>query len=230
MAVADLEEGAGGVHGDEQRRPGDERLVVEIAGVDPRRVAADAPGGRRRRDAHATEERLERHLDAGREGRDQPPTVQRDDAGLARMAILRKESATAVVSVRNREVDRKDSNFEHVAGRGTVDEHRTCQNVGAWSSILDLGNDLPESRLDLIGRHAGALESIGHIRQQCVDVDDVPRGDAKDRLRGGVVVTVGDSLGRRRQAMGPTRRRLGCPHDGGSGEEECPAQRLAWVL
>ena len=57
VAVADLEQRARHVHRNEQRRAGDQLLVVEIAGVRARRIAADAPDFRRRRDAHAAEER-----------------------------------------------------------------------------------------------------------------------------------------------------------------------------
>ena len=72
VAVADLEERAGGVHGNVQRSAGDKVFVVEIAGVNPGRIAADAAGGFRRSDAHTAEKWGERDVDAGGGRRDLP--------------------------------------------------------------------------------------------------------------------------------------------------------------
>src|SRR5439155_7725796 len=56
VTVAHFEQGARGVDGNEQRRPGDQLLVVHVPGVDAGRVAAHATRIPPRRHAHAAEE------------------------------------------------------------------------------------------------------------------------------------------------------------------------------
>lgn len=57
VAVADFEERSFGVDRDVEGAAGDEFLVIEVAGVEPRRGAGDLAGVGRRCDAHAAEER-----------------------------------------------------------------------------------------------------------------------------------------------------------------------------
>ena len=75
--------------GNEQRRARDQLLVVEIAGVHARRIAADAADLRRRRHAHAAEERPQRDHDAGRERRRHGLAIEPDDRWRAALhAVL----------------------------------------------------------------------------------------------------------------------------------------------
>src|SRR5262249_60677642 len=67
VTVADLEERTWREHGDEQRRARHELLVVQVARVASRRIAADASGSRRRRNTEAAEKRTKRDDDARRE-------------------------------------------------------------------------------------------------------------------------------------------------------------------
>jgi hypothetical protein len=80
VAVANLEQRAGHMHGNEQRRPGHELLVIEIAGVNVRRIAADAAPRRRRRDPHAPEKRPQGNFNPRRKMPDHPLAVHADDA------------------------------------------------------------------------------------------------------------------------------------------------------
>jgi hypothetical protein len=64
VAVADLKERSFGVDGKEERRAGNQLLVVHVAGVHPRRRAIDPAGRLGRSDAHAAEERMKRNLES----------------------------------------------------------------------------------------------------------------------------------------------------------------------
>jgi len=162
-----------------------------------RRIAADAPRRRIGRDAHAAEERMQRDRDAGREGRRHRGRVERDDARALlpiRGTVVGNVAAAAVVAVRNREIDREDLHLQRVTRFCALDEHRAGEDVAAGAPPLrgDAGLDRFERRLDLIVRHPGALQACGAIGQECVDVDDVARGDRQHRLSRGIVPAVGD--------------------------------------
>src|SRR5204862_3844303 len=85
--------------------------------------------------AHAAEERLHRDDDTRHELRSHRLLVERDQAAAltARSAIAvgRDEAAAAVVPVIDREIDRQDLHFEHVAWLGPFDVYRPGKNVSA---------------------------------------------------------------------------------------------------
>src|SRR5439155_11404336 len=106
VAVTDLEQGARGVDGNEERGPSDQLLVVHVAGVNAGRVRAHAPRVARRRHAHAAEEGMQRDHDSRGELCDHAPTIEWDDPrALRAVAIRREKSSAAVVAVRQGEVD-----------------------------------------------------------------------------------------------------------------------------
>src|SRR6185436_15168469 len=88
MAVADLKQRAAHVDGNEERRARDQLFVVKVAGVNPRRGAADAAIGFRRRDAHTAEERAQRDLNAVAEPPHHTLFIQRNDLHLRVREIL----------------------------------------------------------------------------------------------------------------------------------------------
>src|SRR5690242_3905704 len=123
-----------------QRRAGAEVLVVDIAGVDARRSAADAAHGAGRRDAHGAEEwAIERHHHAARNLRGLGRAIDGNDALPKGGELLRQSpivGALAVVAVINREADIENTHLEHVAGLGTTHFDWTGENMRAGAAIL----------------------------------------------------------------------------------------------
>ena len=118
MSVADLEQRARHPHRNEERRAGDEVLVVEVAGVNPRRRAVDPAHRSRRCHADAAEERMHRDVDPVGEVRDVVQRVERDDPALPGGEVLGDEPAARaerVVRVADFGVHRDESHLEHVA-------------------------------------------------------------------------------------------------------------------
>src|SRR5262249_41923664 len=147
VAIADFEQRARRMHRYEQRRPRNERFVVEITGMDAGRIAADAPGFGRRRNAHAAEERTQRNDDTWRERRGHRLQVKRDDlrGPARRRAVFGQVTSAPVVPVWDRDIDREDFYFERVAWFRPFDEDRARQDVTAraspgialWKSVGD---------------------------------------------------------------------------------------------
>jgi hypothetical protein len=139
VAVADLEQCARNVDGNEQRGAGHELAIIQISGMDARRRAAHAPRSGRRRNAHAAEERTQGNHDARREHRRHPFAVERKDRGVvgAGPTVVAQKSAAAVVAVGDRQIDREDPHFERIAGLGPFDVDRPGQNVPARSLVGD---------------------------------------------------------------------------------------------
>src|SRR5580658_1340196 len=107
VTVADLEQRATGEDRDIQGAAGHKLAIVEIAGMTPGRIAAEASGLGARRNTHAAEERPQWYHDAGSELRGHAPAVERDDAHRsARLAILRQYPLAAVVAIVDRQIDR----------------------------------------------------------------------------------------------------------------------------
>src|SRR5690242_5633819 len=106
MPVADLEQRTLRPHGDVQRGAGDELLVVEIPGMNPRWRAADASHRSRRSDADAAEEWMEWDVDVRREVRDVLALVERNDLRSRVLVVFRQPStarAETIVGIRNRQ-------------------------------------------------------------------------------------------------------------------------------
>ena len=154
MAVADLEQRAGRVHGNVERGSRDQFLVVEIARVDPRRRAADAAIRLRRRHAHAAEERPERNLDAIGESPDHALAVERNDLDPRVRKIIRQKPGAgteSVVSVRNGQPDLLDPHLQRVAGLGAFDVHGPGENMAARPFVGHLVVDGAQGWFDLRG-------------------------------------------------------------------------------
>src|SRR5256712_2681638 len=163
MAVANFKERAAGVDRKEKRRARDQILVVEVAGVYPRRIAADTPRNFRRSNAHAAEEGMQRDLDALGEMRDHPRFIQRDDFHARVGKVVGEEAAAgaeSVVGVGYGEADFLDAHFEDVAGLGAFDGDRAGKNVPARSLVLDFFVDVAKRLLDAIGGKNPALHTL----------------------------------------------------------------------
>src|SRR5689334_5614085 len=102
MSIADFEERARRPDGEKDRGARDKLLVVHVTGVEAWGSAVDAPGARRRRDAHAAEERMQRDFDAVGEFADHALGVERNDLDLRVREVFRQEAtarAEAVVGI-----------------------------------------------------------------------------------------------------------------------------------
>src|ERR1043166_4899980 len=82
MRVSHREQRAARVHWNVQRGPGHQFLVVQVAGVDPRRRTADTAQRFRRRYTHTSEERAQRDLDTRCEASDHALLVEWDDLAV----------------------------------------------------------------------------------------------------------------------------------------------------
>ena len=163
MAVADLEESTFRVNGDEECRANDQVLIVEVAGVNPWRRTADASGDFRRGHAHASEKRMQGDLDSFSKERDHASLVQRNDFPSRIREILRQEAAAGKESVEGiwkGETDLLDSNFQDVAGLGTLDVDRSGQYVPARPLIVNLPVNVPQRLFDLARLRACGFELI----------------------------------------------------------------------
>src|SRR6185503_4749780 len=119
VAVADFEQRALGPHRNEQRRAGDQFLIVEIARPNAWRSTVYTTERSRRREPDAAEERVQRNVDARGEMPDHPHRVELDDLRL-RLArkILGQKAAPwpkRIASVVDRRLDRAKANFEYIA-------------------------------------------------------------------------------------------------------------------
>src|SRR5690348_6962640 len=117
MTIADLEQRARHKDRDVECAPDDELAIVEIARMSSRRAAVDPPCRRRRRDAHAAEERLERDHDSGLElGRLCFRVDLQNFLWNCSIAILGNKAAAPVIAVVDRKIDREDLDLERISG------------------------------------------------------------------------------------------------------------------
>src|SRR5690348_7942448 len=95
VSVADLEQRALRPNRDVQRRTRDELLVIEIPRVNSRWRAVHATHRRRRRDADASEEWMQRNRDAAREVSEHAHRIELDDlrARCAREVFAHESTA-----------------------------------------------------------------------------------------------------------------------------------------
>ena len=117
VPVADFEEGACGVDWNEQGRARYQLLVIHIAGVNPRRCAADFSSRLRRCDSHTAKKRPQRHVDSGREVSHHFFFVEINDARLALREIALEESTgrpEVVERVSGAQANFFDAHFEGV--------------------------------------------------------------------------------------------------------------------
>ena len=167
--------------------------------MNPGRRARDAARNVRRRDTNAAKEWMQRNLDPVGKVRNHSFLIERNDAHLGIRKILRKKSASgteSVVSVRNRQLDLLDSDFEYVTRLGTFDEDWPGENVPTRAFVRNFFVDVAQRLLDVLRFHACAFEARRTRCDEGLDLNRITRFDAHHRRRGGIVVTPGYSFGR----------------------------------
>ena len=177
-----------------------------------RRIAADAAELRRRRDPDAAVEGFQRNHDPGEKLGRHFFAIEMDDLRRhAGFAVLRQIPAAAVVAVVDRQFDREDFDFQHVAGFCTLDIDRTGEDMPAWAAALarHLVHDGFERWLNFVIRHARLGQSRRRIGQQGINVDDVARVDPQHRRRIRPVIAVSHGCRRSLEPMGLRRVRRG---------------------
>src|SRR5438132_1482281 len=120
------------MHRNEKRRARHQFFVVEIARMNPRRRARDAARNVRWRHTDAAKEWMKRYLDPVRKVRDHSFLVERNDAHLRVRKVLRQKTTSRterVVSIRNRQLDLFDSDFEHVTRLCALDKDWPSKNM-----------------------------------------------------------------------------------------------------
>src|SRR5205814_8779996 len=113
VAVADFKERAGRMSGNVQRRSCHEILVVQIAGLNPRRIATETSGSFRRSDTHAAKKRMQWNFDAGSEARNHALFVERNNFHLRVRVVFGQKAAPgtdSVVGIRSRRL--RGENFD----------------------------------------------------------------------------------------------------------------------
>ena len=233
MGIAGREQRTWRMHRHIERRAGAEILVVEIAGVDAGRSAADAAHGAGRRDAHGAEERaIERHHHAARNLRSLGRAIDRNDALPKGRELLRQRAivgALAVVAVIDRETDIENAHLEHVAGLGAAHFDRTGENMRAGAAILHVAIDVAQILRDRAWRHdARALDRLGLHRGRGLDGDEVAGIDAQDRLHVGGEVPDVHGLRARHQSefSRPRESRAGDEQERACGKARRVARRM----
>ena len=223
VAVADLEQGALHEHRQVERRAGDQLLVVHVAADESGRGGVIAADVGRRRDTHAAEEGMQRHLYARREMRDHTLAIEGDDLHPRVGEILAEDAQAvtkAVVGVRDRQIDAVDMDFQRVAGFGAVDIDGTGQDVAAGPAVSDLVVEQTQAGLDICGFDAAAFERGGARCQDGVEHHRVAGLDVQRRYVFGVVVAPGYRLRRSVQRIG-----LQAPRRSWIGRRKPPARR-----
>ena len=207
VAVASFEERAFGMDGDEEGGAFDHLLVVHVAGVDIGRGGVELAHLRRRRDAHAAEEGVQRDGDAGREGGGHFLKVEGDDLGVAVGKVGSEEAVLAgsVAGPGNVDVDFLDADFEDVTGLGFCDGDGAGENVAAGAAlglgdlvvdVGDVGRDVGVG--DAAGFQAGGRAAGG----EGLHDDGVARVNAEDGFGLRPVIAPGDSGGSGEQGVG----------------------------
>src|SRR5690242_12370184 len=162
MAVADLKQRAPGMNGNVQRSARNEILVVQIAGVDPRRSAADSPVAVWGRYTHASEKWPKRYLDQIRETGQHPLAIERDNLRPGVRKIVRQEAGSrpeTIVSKGGCQFDCLNPNLQHIARFGTVNIHRTSEDVPSRSPVGNLLVDIAKGVGNLAGWSARRFQS-----------------------------------------------------------------------
>ena len=204
VPVARREQSARHMHGHIEDRAGAEVLVVDVAGVDSRRPAADAAHHGGRREAHGAEERMiERHHHAGRDFGGLGLPVDRNDALPETREFVGQGAgvgALAVVAIAGGEIDGEDADLEHVSGHRAVDEDRSGENVRAGAAVFHLAIDVAHILRHGARRHrARRIDRFGFQLRGGFQRDDVARIDGQSGFVGGVEVSDVDGFGRRHQ-------------------------------
>ena len=148
---------------------------------------------------------MQRNLNAVGKVRHHPRFIQRNDADLRVRKIFGQKAAPRterVVSVGNRQLDRFDSDFQHVTRLSSFDKDRPGQNVSARSFVGDFSVDVAQRLLDVRGLHPRAFQTRWARSDQRLHFNRITRLDAQYRRRAGIVITPRDRLGCRFELIG----------------------------
>ena len=130
--------------------------------------------------------------------RDHAFRIERDDAHL-RVGKVFGNSAAArterVVGIRNRQLDRFDSDFEYVTRLRAFDEDWPGENVPARSFVGNFFVDVAQRLLDIRRLDARALKARRTGRDQRLHFNRVTGFDPHHRRGGRVVISPGDRFG-----------------------------------
>ena len=198
VSVADLKQRAAGMHRQEECCPGDEFLVIHIAGVQAGRRTVDAAKAFRRRHSHAAKKRMQRDFNARRELGDHALFIERDDLHFAIRKVFRQKTARgpkSVVGIRNGQIDFLDADFEGVTGLGFFYIDRPIQDVSSGTFIGYFFVNIAQALFHLVGRDASFFQASGTVGDQRIELHGVTGVNAQDRRRGGIVITPGNGLG-----------------------------------
>jgi hypothetical protein len=152
---------------------------------------------------------MQRNLDARREFRHHALFIQRNDFDFRVRIIVGQIAAPraeSIVGVRNRQLDRQDFHFQHVAGFRAFNVNRPSKDVPAGAFVLHLVGDVAQRLLHLIRRHARLFQPLRAVRDQRLNLHRIARLHAQHRRRLRVVVTPSHSL---RRGLQRVRRMLG---------------------
>src|SRR5579871_945146 len=230
VAVANFKERAGRIDGNEKRGSGDELFVVEIAGVEPGRSAADASGGFGRSNTHAAEEGADGNLDVLGKMRDHLLAIERNDLHTRVGKLVGQKAGTGaktVIGERNSQFDGLDANFERDTDLRVFDVNRTGEDVSAGSFVLYLFEDGAHGGLDLIGWKPGGFETLGAAGDHGFDFDGISGTDAQSGRRVGRIIAPDDGFGCGLEAVGSAGLRGGGDSQG-SEQEHAHSRHSTW--
>jgi len=219
MPVADLEQSTCGPHGQIERRPRHELLVVHVAAVNAGRIARHAPRIARRSDTHAAEEWMQWNHDPVAQRRHHARGVEANDARARIAAILAEKAAAPVVGVGDGEMRVEDAHLEHVAGIGARHVNGSSENVTAGPAVRDGIHHVAQRLLHLGARQSRALQPAGRVGEERLDFNGIARGDAEHRCGRRAVVAVGHGVRCGREVVDVCCRLRGCSGCGGKQNE-----------
>src|SRR6266513_1620872 len=226
VAVADFKERAGRMNGNVQRRSCHEILVVQIAGLNPRRIATETSGSFRRSDTHAAKKRMQWNFDAGSEARNNVLFVERNNFHLRVRVVFGQKAAPgieSVVGIRNRKLRGENFHFEYIANFRAFDVDGSGKNVSAGSFVLNLIGDVAQRLLDLVRRNARIFEPLRAGSNQRLNLHSVAGLNAQHPRCLRIIVPPRYSFRRRLQYIGRRFARLLPPHC--YYREECNRKR-----
>src|ERR1044071_4372814 len=138
MRVAKRKQRPADMNRDVERSAGHEFFIVQIAGVNPRRVTRNAAGEEGRCDTHAAEKGTDRNF-YGAEARQHPAPVQWNDLDAFVWKVLRQKAYAGLEQVQRPgqdQVDRLDTHFEHISRLSPFDEDGSGEDVGPRTFIF----------------------------------------------------------------------------------------------
>ena len=221
VTVADFKESALCVDGEEYGGASGKFLVVHVAAVHPGWSGVVASGGFGRCDAHATEEGMERNVDAGGEVADHLFAVERNKTGVTIGEVVGEKAAAdaeGVTGPGDVDVDFLDAEFEDIARLGSIDGDGAGEDVaaGAFFRGGDFGIDIGDVGRDIGFGDAEGLEALGRAAGgEGLDGNGVAGFNGENGFGTGGVVAPGYCRGGGEEGLG------GLLRPGRAGREKC---------